>query len=199
MGNINKLVEFRGREGLPKFSDKDGSFWLQRSEEDPKRIFSDPFVLLQECYAYFEWRKNHPWYRYEQRKQPVKPIIDDLTGAIIIPDDLVKIPIESPLQLLELCMFLGVSSNFFLDFKRDMIKQKDKKGLDMARVIAHVEDVIRAHKMTGASVGAFNANIIAQDLGLDKTPQEGNVFETIVHVIDNDTKRDIDDLIGGDY
>jgi hypothetical protein len=41
-----------------------------------------------------------------------------------------------------------------------------RKNKDFSEVIHAIEEIIRTQKFEGAAVGAFNANIIARDLGM---------------------------------
>ena len=52
-----------------------------------------------------------------------------------------------------------MNTDYFSQFKKSCSK-------DFTRVITHVENVIFTQKFEGATVGAYNANIIARDLGL---------------------------------
>src|SRR5690606_4225743 len=80
----------------------------------------------------------------------------DLAGQIV------SIPTSRPYTLTALCLYLGINTAYFRQFK-DNLKDTDE---DFSTVITRIEETIYSQKFEGASVGAFNANIIARDLGL---------------------------------
>ncbi|HKG67813.1 MAG TPA: terminase small subunit, partial [Segetibacter sp.] len=71
----------------------------------------------------------------------------------------VEIPTARPFTLYGLCRYLGVNTKYFNDFKKTASE-------DFSEVIRRIEEVIKMQKLEGAMVGAFNANIVARDLGL---------------------------------
>ena len=121
------------------------SFYLLRSKHGRNRKYESPDSLLEACYEYFTECETNPWYKNEALKG------GDLAGEII------KIPTARPFTQTGLNIYIGVTRQTWDSYK-------DNK--DFLTVITHVEEIIYTHKFEGAAVGAFNANIIARDLGL---------------------------------
>ena len=56
------------------------------------------------------------------------------------------------------------------DFEKSLKGKTDPQTYEFSSVITRIRETIYQQKFEGAAVGAFNANIIARDLGLaDKT------------------------------
>lgn len=119
-------------------------FWKLRSKHGREAIFKTPEELLNACYEYFEHQSKQVWNRIDHKG---KEVIE------------VKIPTSSPFTLTGLCIFLGVNTKYFSDFEKTCSKE-------FSEVITHVREVIYTQKFEGATVGAYNSNIIARDLGL---------------------------------
>lgn len=142
-------------------------FWKLRSSHGREKLFSTPGLLLKAAYEYFEWCDNNPWQKTEQLKKP----ISIGRGKEKVTQTTIQIPTSRPYTLSGLCIYLGVNTKYFNDFK-DGMKGKEEEGRnkDFSEVISRIENIIYTQKFEGAAVGAFNANIIARDLGLtDKT------------------------------
>ena len=140
---------------------KNNQFWKLRSKHGRDKIFADHEVLKEACYQYFNHTSKRKWNKSEAVKS------GEFAGTII------QVPTETPFTLIGLCIYLGVNTNYFRDFKKTCSK-------DFSEVITHVEEIIYAQKFEGASVGAFNANIIARDLGLvDKKETDHKVPEEV--------------------
>jgi hypothetical protein len=135
---------------------KEGNqFWRLRSKHGRDAIFTDPNVLLEAAYEYFEATNKRKWFKREAIKS------GDKAGTII------EIETETPYSDKGLCMFFGVHSQYLKDFKQS---ETYKSNPDFSLVIAHVEEVIDMQQMEGSVVGTFNPNIISRVLGLsDKT------------------------------
>lgn len=119
-------------------------FWKQRSKHGREKIFSSPKILWEACCEYFEATDARKWMRTEfNGKDAVE----------------CKIPTETPYTLTGLCLFLDVNTKYFNQFD-------SKCSEDFSNVLTRVREIIYTQKFEGAAVGAFNANIIARDLGL---------------------------------
>jgi len=130
-------------------------FWKLRSKHGRDAAFSDPNKLLEACYEYFEATAKRKWYK----KEAVKG--GNLAGTTM------SIETETPYSIKGLCIFLGVNSVWFNQFKDS---ETYKSNIDFSKVITHVIEIIETQQFEGATVGAFNPNIIARTLGLaDKT------------------------------
>ena len=76
--------------------------------------------------------------------------------------------------------------NSILGYKRE--------SKEFAKVVTRITHEIYNHKLTGASVGAFNSSIIASDLGLKNRTENTNKTELNISVSDGLDKK-LDDLI----
>lgn len=123
---------------------KGNEFWKLRSKHGRDKIFETPEIMLEACYEYFEHQSKQVWNKIDYKGKDVEKV---------------EIPTPSPFSLTGLCIFLGVNTVYFNQFEKDCSK-------DFSKVIKHVREVIYTQKLEGASVGAYNANIIARELGL---------------------------------
>ena len=119
-------------------------FWKARSTHGRKPIYDAPEKLQDAIEQYFEWVIDNPLIEY-------KPMIEQgmIANAMI--------PKPIPMLIAGCQNFCGLSDTQWAIYKNNPV---------FTEVIVQAELIIRAHKLTGASVGFFNANIIARDLGL---------------------------------
>lgn len=147
-------------------------FWKLRSKHGREKIFDDPQAMLDAAYEYFEWNSRNPWYKNEAIKS------GENAG------DIIHIPVERPLTLEGLCMFWGATTRYLEKFEKTL-KPEDE---DFIPVIAHIREVIRRQKLEGATIGTFNASIVARELGLadkqshEHTGKDGSPIETSVNI-----------------
>lgn len=125
-------------------------FWQRRSKHGRDKLFASAELLWEAACEYFQWCDDNPWMKNEALKG------GDMAGQII------EIPTQIPYTMKGLCLYLGCNEAYFRNFKN----QERKNSEDFSSVIERIEDTIYNQKFTGATVGAFNANIIARDLGL---------------------------------
>lgn len=104
-----------------------------------------PEELWETACKYFEWCDDHPWTKYEAIK----------SGADA--GKLIEMPLKIPYTLEGLCFFCGVAETFL---------RANRNDGDFSSVIEEIYKIIETQQFTGASVGAFNSNIIARKLGL---------------------------------
>lgn len=129
-------------------------FWKLRSKHGRDKIFKTPEMLWDAACEYFEVTDSRKWFKTE------------FNGRDAIE---CHIPIETPYTLTGMCIFLDVNTGFWSEFK-------NAKHEGFSEIITRIENIIYTQKFEGASVGAFNANIIARDLGLtDKKEVEKRV------------------------
>lgn len=133
---------------------KGNEYWKERTKSGRDKIFKTPEALWEAAKEYFEWADNNPWIKNEAVKS------GDLAGTIM------QVPTQRPYTLSGLCLHLDVNEEYLTDFN---IENEERKE-DFSRIITRIRETIRTQKFEGATVGAFNATIIARDLGLaDKT------------------------------
>lgn len=137
---------------------KENQFWKLRSKHGRDKIFSTPELLWQAACEYFHWCDTHPWKRVEQSKSAGKPV-KHKNGKVSFPPATFELPTQRPYTLTGFALYVDASKNFWQEFKKAGHE-------DFLGVISRIEDVIYTNKFEGAAVGAFNANIIARDIGL---------------------------------
>ena len=147
---------------------KGNEWWRLRSKHGRDKLFETPELLWEACVEYFEATDERKWVKM------------DWVGK-----DAIKVERESetPYTLSGLCLYLGTSREWWNKFKNAQHK-------DFLQVLTQVEETIYTQKFEGAAVGAFNASIIARDLGLtektDLTTQGEKIQTTIIKWGDKD-------------
>lgn len=124
---------------------KGNKFWKKRSKHGRDKIFATPEAMRKAAEEYFDWQSERVWEKTEFKGKEVEEV---------------KVPTSAPFTMTGLCIFLGVNTDYFNQFK--------KEHKDFSEVIKWIENVIYTQKFEGATVGAYNANIIARDLGLSE-------------------------------
>lgn len=150
---------------------KGNQWWKLRAKHGRSKIFSSPEMLWDSCVEYFEATDKRKWNKVEY-KSTTKGLRK------------VNIPTDTPYTLTGLWVFLGIGQATWSDYK-------NKEGYkDFSIVINQVESIIYTQKFEGAAVGAFNANIIARDLGIkdntDITTNGKDLPATVVKWGDNE-------------
>lgn len=133
---------------------KNNKFWLLRSKHGRDKIFESPEVLLEACMEYFEQTSERVWNKIEFKGSDVQEV---------------KIPTSVPFTLSGLCIFLDIDENTWQRYR------KEEPYKDFRAVVSQVEKIIYTQKFEGAVVGAYNANIIARDLGLVEKSESKSV------------------------
>lgn len=118
-------------------------FWKLADWGKPKAY--QPDEIWEKACEYFQWSEANPWHKNEAVKG------GDNAGMII------QIPTARPLTLHGLCIFSGISTQTFRNYEKQEA---------YFEVTTRIREIIYNQKFEGAAVGAFNANIIARDLGL---------------------------------
>jgi hypothetical protein len=125
-------------------------FWKLRSKHGRDLIFSSPTVLWEACVEYFEATDARKWVRKDWVGKDAKEVQRET---------------DAPYTLSGLYVFLDIDRKTW-----DLYRQRE----DFIPIITRVEQIMFTQKFEGASVGAFNASIIARDLGL-KDASEVNI------------------------
>jgi hypothetical protein len=160
---------------------KGNQFWKLRSKHGRDRIFKDPETLKNACYEYFEYINKQVWYK----KDAIKG--GERAGEII------DIPVSVPYTMEGLCIFLGVNTVYFNQFERSLDPENKEIDKDFSKIITHVREVIRKQKLEGASIGVFNANIIARELGLTDRQEHDHKGGLTIKTSEK-SKKKIDEL-----
>lgn len=119
-------------------------FWKQRSKHGREKLFNTPQLLWEAAVDYFEATDKRKW------------IKKDWVGKDALE---VERETETPYTLSGLCLYFDCSRHWWNEFK-------NAGHAEFLEVITRIDNIIYTQKFEGAAVGAFNANIIARDLGL---------------------------------
>jgi hypothetical protein len=135
------------------------NLWSLRSKHGRDKLFETPELLWKAACEYFKWCDENPWTKEDWVGKDADKVIRTL---------------GRPYTMQGLCLYLDCGTAYFRNFKNE----KRNDSADFKSIIARIEETVYNQKFEGASVGVFNANIIARDLGLrDKTelstPPEG--------------------------
>lgn len=157
-------------------AEKGSQWWKLRAKHGRDKLFETPELLWESACEYFQRCDNEPWIRTKETYNSEKGSTTE------------EIPTSRPYSKSGLFLYIGCSDNWLREFK----KTCDDNFL---RVIEEIENIIYTQQFEGATVGAFNANIIARSLGLkeqiDQTTkgkeinqQQSLPIETINKLID---------------
>lgn len=104
-----------------------------------------PDILWLKAQEYFDWCIETPWHKNEAIKG------GDNAGMII------QIPTAKPFTLKGFCLFASIDFKTFENYSANK---------DFVHITTRIREICFTQKFEGAAVGAFNANLIARDLGL---------------------------------
>lgn len=124
----------------------EGNQYWQFAKHTSNAIYT-PETLWDKAKEYFEWCLASPWFKKEAIKG------GDAAGTII------EIPTAKPFTLKGFSLFAGISFQTFENYSK-------KEGY--VDITTRIREICYTQKFEGAAVGAFNANIIARDLGLSE-------------------------------
>jgi hypothetical protein len=147
-------------------------FWQLRSKHGRDKLFASPKLMLKAAEEYFNWCDNNPWIKKEQIKKPYQVKVGRKKEWVTIAD----IPTQRPYTLSGFGLYVHASETYIKDFQLSLRGKTDKESLDFLAVISIIRETIDTQQLEGATVGAFNANIISRKLGLaDKQEIESKV------------------------
>ena len=156
---------------------KGNSFWKSRSKHGRDKLFATPELLLESATDYFEWCDNNPWITIESVSSSKDNTVKEK-------------PTQRPYSRSGWYHFVGCSDNWLREFKKEASE-------DFLRVIQEIENFIDNQQWEGATVGVFNANIIARTLGLtdnNKTDLTTNGKDVTSNLTDDTINKLIDKL-----
>lgn len=138
---------------------KGNNYWEFRNKHGRDFTYT-PDAFLNEAVKYFEYMSLRVW----NKKEAIKS--GELAGTLI------DIPTLTPLSSESFCLFADISMETFRNYKSN--KDPYKGFFDVA---THVQTIIDSNQFEGATVGAYNPNIIARKLGLaDKKEHSGEIY-----------------------
>ena len=135
---------------------KGNQFWRLRSKHGRDKLFSTPQLLWEAACEYFQWCEDNP----------IKA--QDNKGT----KNVNEVEFNRPFTLKGFCLYCDATEHWYNNFKNALDSEKDK---DFLYICCKIEDIIYNQKFEGATIGIYNANIIARSLGLsDKAVVEQN-------------------------
>jgi len=156
---------------------KNNQFWKLRTKHGRDKIFESPEIFIESSYDYFDKCDENPWNKMEVVKS------GDNAGQLL------PVPTQKPYTLKGLCIFLGITEQTFLNY------EKEESYKDFFEVFTHVRNIIENNQLEGATVGAYNANIVGRLLGLVDRVQETIIDERpVISVKSEQTKNSIENL-----
>jgi hypothetical protein len=145
----------------------DPGYWEWRKNVGRPKAIRSPKEMWKLACGYFESIDGRPFMKQEQRKSPIK-----IEKGAIIDDDLreeIKNPVIG-LETIRPYTWAGFEAYLFergvlanLDHYKCNLENRYQEFIEIIRAI---DKIMFAQKFEGAASGAFNANIIARDLGL---------------------------------
>lgn len=105
---------------------------------------------------YFQWVDDNPWMKAEAIKS------GDLAGTII------NVPTVRPYTEIGFCVFHDLGQRYLYELEETLSSKErpTKSERELSTILTRARAKCYNQKFEGATVGAFNANIIARDLGL---------------------------------
>lgn len=127
---------------------KGNNYWEFRNKHGRDFKYT-PDGLWNEAVNYFEWMKDRVW----NKKDPIKS--GDMVGTLI------DVPTQTPMSIDSFCLYADISYDTFRNYE-----SKEEEYKDFFEVTTRIRKIIESQQFEGATVGAFNPNIIARKLGL---------------------------------
>jgi hypothetical protein len=135
---------------------KGNKYWEFRGKHGRGFAYT-PESFWEEAIKYFEYMEDKVWNKQEAIKGGVK------AGKLI------AVPTSTPLSLESFTIFADISTETFRNYQSNRDNYKD-----FFEVSTRIRSIIESNQFEGATVGAYNPNIIARKLGLvDKTEEVG--------------------------
>lgn len=146
------------------------TYWQNRKKHGRNKKFDTPEELEQAFIEFFEWCDANPWVK--------KDFVRGGEAAGMIVD----LPIQRPYTIQGFQAHYGLGHNYLDQLEKAVKDKTDDTSKGFSGVLSWARNVCFTNKFEGAAVGAFNANLIARDLGLtDK--QDTKFSGDINHVI----------------
>ena len=150
----------------------DPNYWEWRKNVGSPKALKSPAMLWQLACEYFKLIDSRPFKKQEQRKGIVKLE----RGMKLDPETLASL--KSPvieIDTIRPYTWAGFES-YLIECSvivrlEDYKSNKEGRYAEFAEVVRAIDRTMFAQKFEGAAVGAFNANIIARDLGLAEKTQ----------------------------
>ena len=147
---------------------KGNEWWRKRATHGRGKIFETPEVLWEACVEYFIATTKRKWIKIEYKGTPLKRL---------------RIPTDTPFTLSGLYVFLSIDENTWRRYR------KEENYKDFWAIVKEVDQIIYMQKFEGAAVGAYNANIVAWELGLVAKSQIAGDPENPIIITDPESRE----------
>lgn len=136
---------------------KGNTYWQFRNKHGRDFKYT-PDALWDEAVKYFEWISGKVW----NKKEAIKS--GEMAGTLI------DIPTQTPMSIESFCLFADIDHQTFRNYESG-------EGYEaFFGITTRIRKIIESNQFEGATVGAYNPNIIARKLGLsDKQEIAQNV------------------------
>ena len=130
---------------------KGNKYWEFRNKHGRDYAYT-PDALWDEAVKYFDWISEKVW----SKQEPIKS--GELAGTTM------NVNTPTPMSIGSFCLFADIDESTFDNYL------KAEGYEDFFRITRKIKKIIESNQFEGATVGAYNPNIIARKLGLtDKT------------------------------
>lgn len=129
---------------------KGNKYWEFRNKHGRDFQYT-PEDFWNEAVKYFEWISEKVW----NKKDPIKS--GDMAGSLI------DVPTQTPMSIESFCIYADITTDTFRNYE-----SKEGSYKDFFEVTTRIRSIIESQQFEGATVGAFNPNIIARKLGLQE-------------------------------
>lgn len=129
-------------------AEKGNNYWEFRGKHG-RNFAYQPDEFWDEAVEYFKWISKKVW----NKKDPIKS--GDMAGTLI------DIPTQTPMSIESFCLFADITPDTFRNYESNEGNYKD-----FFEVTTRIRKIIESNQFEGATVGAYNPNIIARKLGL---------------------------------
>jgi len=126
---------------------KNNNYWQFRNKHGRNFKYT-PDNLWKEAVKYFEWISQKVW----NKKEAIKS--GDKAGTTM------DVPTQTPMSIQSFCLFADIDENTFSRY------EKEEGYQDFWEITTRIKAIIESNQFEGATVGAYNPNIIARKLGL---------------------------------
>lgn len=174
---------------------KGNKFWQIRSRHGRKKLFNSPELLWEAACEYFAWCDENPMNSDEVKS---KSALKNKELTEVERETKIR-PLARPYTLVGLCLYLGCSSSYFRQMKREYDPDLEE---DFLTTLKNIEDAIYNQQFSGAAAGQFNANFIGKAIGLvektDHSSKDGSMTpKPTITVRDQKTADNLNKLMGG--
>ncbi len=127
---------------------KGNNYWEFRNKHGRDFKYT-PDALWEEAVKYFDWISQKVW----NKKEAIKS--GDMAGSTM------DVPTSTPMSIESFCLFADLDRTTLLNYESNKEPYKD-----FFTVTTRIKDIIASQQFEGATIGVYNANIIARKLGL---------------------------------